>query len=634
MLMVGDFNLNSMQGCTDSVKDILKQTMVSQEVMFRKQVHELHHLYRIQKSLMEDFGWKELDDGYNLWKASTQSTLGPFVNPIQYSPLAKEKNFCRSPMVSSTQFENRGFLEDNHSDYCSLQQRSFDFHFPADKYVNRVDKDFSDKGNGWNLKTPIALSHWFHNENASSLEELNLTLSIGGSNRIKDGHKRTWYEKLIHFSPRHVIDLEESTDVVSNEDAKSVSSFSHAALITGDKHDSRISVQSNQVSTNSVKKDLSHGVTVNCSLIDGSESYEEQNSFNQGFGDIKCNDMFTKGKSAAPYEALDLNKIHVDESAIEPCPIDLEPVSGPLSEICEDFGSDHRNSGNGNIDLLLKFPKGNYTDLTTAEVNEDCEEELVFSHPHRNGNTVEDGNSNKSSTSCESDCIVDDSSSGAKTMQSGTDLGGSNISTLNHFSESQSSQVAETQSGEQDLRYSDNSELKHQCCNKKEESAGEDVLIQNAAEVLICFSFGSSMRNQDCGTKEGSRSNEIENEGRDRPQYSLDSYESIVLKLPESSVDDYCVSSKPFEVDELDNKDCRSKLRRGRRLKDFQRDVLPGLASLSEHEICEDINIMETVIRSREYKRMRSKMAGGGKWFAPVRSRRSRLNYVGLRYYS
>lgn len=38
MLMLGDFDLNSMQGYTDSLKDIFKQTMLNQEIVFRKQV--------------------------------------------------------------------------------------------------------------------------------------------------------------------------------------------------------------------------------------------------------------------------------------------------------------------------------------------------------------------------------------------------------------------------------------------------------------------------------------------------------------------------------------------------------------------------------------------------------------------
>lgn len=302
-------------------------------------------------------------------------------------------------------------------------------------------------------------------------------------------------------------------------------------------------------------------------------------------------------------------------SGSEACPIDPVSVSGAVSDICEHLSSDYRHSGSRNLDIL-KSQKENCTGVTTAEVTETHEENAVCTHRCTDGNRVEDSDSNKSPSSCKFDCIADDSSSITKTIQSGTD-----IPPFNQLQQSLSSQVAETESGEQNLSSSDSSELKDQGCNeKREESAGGDVLIQAAAELLIHISLGSS--------------NEIENERRHEPQHSLDSYESIVLKLKESSVDDYCVSSKPLDLNELDDKDSAVKLRRGRRLKDFQRDILPGLASLSRHEIREDINIMEAVIRSREYKRMRSKMGDGGKWFAPVKSRRSKLNLVGRRYYS
>jgi hypothetical protein len=44
MLMQGDFDLNSVQICTRSLEEALKQTMLNQEVIFRKQVCG-HHQY-------------------------------------------------------------------------------------------------------------------------------------------------------------------------------------------------------------------------------------------------------------------------------------------------------------------------------------------------------------------------------------------------------------------------------------------------------------------------------------------------------------------------------------------------------------------------------------------------------------
>uniref|UniRef100_A0A5B7B6B7 Uncharacterized protein n=1 Tax=Davidia involucrata TaxID=16924 RepID=A0A5B7B6B7_DAVIN len=718
MLMGGDFDLNSTQRYADSLEEVLKQTMLNQEVIFRKQVHELHRLYRIQKTLMKDFGWKGFN-GYNLQKASTQSTLGTFANPIRFEPQSKERTSFTIPVVGSIQSINKDYIEKHKGIYPRLQQGPLDLQLPVDHYINDVGEDLLKKANGCE-----SLEHYFHGDDVSPSEEIKLSLSIGGDTREKKVGKRTWCDKITKFSFQHVIDLEESSEKVSNGNAEPVSALGCAAPITysGDKHDSQVSVQSDQSFTNGVKTDPSHGLTVSHSFVDGSENCQEQNSLNQGFqecnGEILCNIMFTKVKQSTSYKAvvLDLNEVQLDDSSFylndpvaaypstasssgvfngvidkshegncpnvtswrkpdiylsnetsallrqddagdsvllvpssnnnstniwarsatfkaisgsEVNPIDLESVPGPPP----DLASHNRNSKNEIVPSQLN-PNGNHTDVAMAEVNDEKGEgDIVFLHPDRSQNTVEDGLGNKSpASSCKFDCTADDNSSSIKTMQSGNVLGESNLSPVNKFPKSQSSQVAETPSCEQDVRSSDSSELKHQCDEKKEESVEVDILIQNAAESLIHISLESPTGNQDCFTK--AESNEIENKEREQPQYSLDSYESIVLNLTESSVDDYCVSSKAFEVNEMDKKDCGIKLKRGRRLKDFQRDILPGLASLARHEICEDINIMEGVIRSREYKKMRSRMAGGEEWFVPVRSRRSRLNYVGRRYYS
>ena len=43
MLMQGDFDLNSVQIYTESLREALKNTMLNQEVIFRKQVCGYHH---------------------------------------------------------------------------------------------------------------------------------------------------------------------------------------------------------------------------------------------------------------------------------------------------------------------------------------------------------------------------------------------------------------------------------------------------------------------------------------------------------------------------------------------------------------------------------------------------------------
>ncbi|CAK9171131.1 unnamed protein product [Ilex paraguariensis] len=692
MLMRGDFDMNSMQRDTRSLKEVYKQTILNHEVVFRKQVYELHRLYGVQKSLMRDCCWDEFN-AYN-FRTAPMPILGPFTNQISYAPPATEETFSEIPMIGSTQSRNNDCEEEPRVIFPRLQQRPMDLQLSA---------SYSVRGNNWgSLRNSAELKHYLAGDNASSPEEVKLSLSIGGDSKKKNDGRTTWTDKINYLSSQHIIDLEESTETSSDEDAIPVSTLDCAGPPTysGDRHESQVSVKSSPSFTNCMN-DPSHGITIPHSFVDTSKGCQEQTFTNQGFnesvGHIPCNDMSAKGEVFVSYETArwDLNSIQpielysndpvmacpstgssscdADELtgkfhdvkgssgdnssktstllqqnvALMECnsknsnlniwatntthealignkasPIELENMSGPTSDLSEDPGNRSAFSKNENLDLPLNFQHGNAIAVAMPGVNcgNENRNESLFLHQCRSQNTGEDSLSSQSPGSCKLNIIHDENSSSMKATQSGIDLG-ENSFPLN-MSSSESSQVVETPCNEGE----------HQCWDKKGESAEVDVLIQKAALSLICMSLDSSTTNEDCITKTGS--NEVENEERDQPQNSLDSYESLVLKLGESSVDDCCVSSKALEFNEMDKNDCGIKLRRGRRLKDFQRDILPVLSSLSRHEICEDINIFEGVMRSREYKKLRSRIANGANWFTPVKSKRSRLNYVGRKYYS
>lgn len=82
-----------------------------------------------------------------------------------------------------------------------------------------------------------------------------------------------------------------------------------------------------------------------------------------------------------------------------------------------------------------------------------------------------------------------------------------------------------------------------------------------------------------------------------------DDFEAMALELVGTKEEDYM--PKPF-IPELENVEARpvqtrtrrGHARRGRQWRDFQRDVLPGLASLSRHEVTEDIQIFGGMMRA------------------------------------
>ncbi|XP_008796832.2 uncharacterized protein LOC103712163 [Phoenix dactylifera] len=149
------------------------------------------------------------------------------------------------------------------------------------------------------------------------------------------------------------------------------------------------------------------------------------------------------------------------------------------------------------------------------------------------------------------------------------------------------------------------------------EAVEMDLVIVKAAERLLSI----SLENSTYPVYQVASNGQVEiksKEGSDRPQYSSDSFETITLKLQEIRDDGQSRLAKPTENET--GKDVHGvKLRRGRRLRDFQKDVLPGLISLSRHEICEDMHTIGYKLR-----RNRPSKSWGEKWFAPIRSRQSR----------
>ncbi|KAG2545743.1 hypothetical protein PVAP13_9KG229763 [Panicum virgatum] len=92
----------------------------------------------------------------------------------------------------------------------------------------------------------------------------------------------------------------------------------------------------------------------------------------------------------------------------------------------------------------------------------------------------------------------------------------------------------------------------------------------------------------------------------------LDSFESLTLKLEETKIDECW--SRPLEpaittdgqavsTAHLLTKPRRGQQRRRRQKRDFQKDILPGLSSLSRPEIIEDVQLLEGLVQ-----------ASGGSW--------------------
>ncbi|KAJ8760943.1 hypothetical protein K2173_021981 [Erythroxylum novogranatense] len=106
---------------------------------------------------------------------------------------------------------------------------------------------------------------------------------------------------------------------------------------------------------------------------------------------------------------------------------------------------------------------------------------------------------------------------------------------------------------------------------------------------------------------------------------AIDYFESMTLNLIETTEEDY--TPKPLVPENLNLKETgtttpptrnrKGQARRGRQRRDFQRDILPSLASLSRHEVTEDIQIFGWLMKATGHQwhsglMRRNSTRGGG----------------------
>uniref|UniRef100_A0A2P2MGR5 Uncharacterized protein LOC105121218 n=1 Tax=Rhizophora mucronata TaxID=61149 RepID=A0A2P2MGR5_RHIMU len=102
-----------------------------------------------------------------------------------------------------------------------------------------------------------------------------------------------------------------------------------------------------------------------------------------------------------------------------------------------------------------------------------------------------------------------------------------------------------------------------------------------------------------------SRGKDGEEKERSSPE-AIDYFESMTLNLTETKEEDYMpkpLVPENLNLEEMGNtplptRTRKGQARRGRQRRDFQRDILPGLASLSRHEVTEDLQTFGGLMRT------------------------------------
>lgn len=146
--------------------------------------------------------------------------------------------------------------------------------------------------------------------------------------------------------------------------------------------------------------------------------------------------------------------------------------------------------------------------------------------------------------------------------------------------------------------------------DQTKEKVQDEEVLRDAAETLVDLSScpivtdtdGNNIRLlHEASSFEGALLllvNAISSDSKEK-----DDFEAMALELVETKEEDYM--PKPFlpdveniEARPLQTRTRRGHARRGRQWRDFQRDVLPGLASLSRHETTEDLQIFGGMMRA------------------------------------
>ncbi|KAJ1416023.1 hypothetical protein SESBI_17542 [Sesbania bispinosa] len=637
MLMQENFDLNSMQSYAVALKEGLRKTMLDQEIVFRKQVQELHRLYRMQKTLMEDIGLKQFD------RCNPSTWLFYSSNPVRpgsSGSLIEDVKLSSTTMVDST-FTKSQVLPDKHSSvYNSIHLKPFGLQLCLDECASHIDQ-----------------------------EALNLSLSIVDEDRRIKATTSTYFDQQDNLSTQNIIDLEVSTEGASNEEGNISACTTTFNAVT--QCDSQISSLSGKMENSSCPfgndgkyspefRDCHEALVVNKSFPKDCVSHEagkldlnqiqlDDSSYNSSDNIVTYHSTTSslsifgvsfdrtqentppsatwRGESSKSlYVASDTHRWDDAVNSVVMNPNNMNEISDPKCKgikgceagltgdkvgPCKDPSCCMSDPGNKYARSIWKLSGGQFTDIegkcvTTKLVNCGNTKDNEISHACQSPaeEKFEEGNVHPALL-CESGC-VDDNSGSTKTKQPKINLGDAN-----------------TIVPDQHLGTGDDNEMGHDC-PKQVELPGVSMCIQTAAQLLLNFSIGSSCY-QDCSSKIESIKVDKEME---KPKCS-DSYEQIALKLEECNADDCSVSSKAYEIDSNEKKDFGFRLKKGRRFKDFQKEILPGLASLSRHEIQEDVNILEAVLRSREYRKIRARMGDQRSWCVqPMRSRRSKRNYV------
>ncbi|XP_064946815.1 uncharacterized protein LOC103972015 isoform X4 [Musa acuminata AAA Group] len=587
----------------DHVKEELKRAMIQHEILFKHQVRELHRLYWTQKNLMNDVRWRRSDRVSSL--EAQKERKGP-VEEVKSGSVRHGCSTAKSMGMQNTSFE----LHAN-------DRRNFDLQLPA----GHVKVDFSATENKSGHRTTAKCSHTVHqterwqeldfiHPDAETLHSPSTSSSIvhhGDDLRVssikseqKDGSAKesTVTDQLAVVSPGSENSREKSADSLPHEHIDSYPS----------------SVQASEQNNNAIEniwnykecivnnEDCRSGIRIPEACY--KNLLERFSSAYNGGAQDSTNRTVLAGLHEPGMENID--------SFISPPNLVVHGDSKKnilISSKYREHNCLHASAGS-----TTDLPPEAAGDVAEKETNIDGSEEDTVSSHAIVPDECQQIELKESPIGFKPNQLAGNSewASKEKSVVDHAVISKSENSATTHIDSVMPERICSQQVS--DVNGSDCICIQDGQISEQQLALVEvDHVIIKAAETLASISSEKPLCSVDQLTNNGRMEFYCE-EGNDQPQ-SSDSFEMGTLNLEE--IRDNGISTCAKQIDNETRKDvCKFKLGRG--MRDFQKDILPGIISLSRHEICEDLYAIKY-----ELGKKRSHRTSEENWVVPVRSRRS-----------
>ncbi|CAA0825536.1 Plant protein of unknown function (DUF863 [Striga hermonthica] len=631
-------------------KDALKQKMLEHEAVFRSQVCELHRLYRIQREMMEELKRKEQHKlRVSTEQSSSSSRRGsqdprkwhmagfPLFNEIENSPMSCTKGYSITQPSSHSPFHSIPSLKEPERP-LKLRKKLFDLQLPADEYIDTEEEEgkVSDmlshspytKGGRREIKNlslgdrgikladlnePFEVEESlgpstvdFLDRNGKKKGESRLDKSDAGyfgeneeNRRICDGFS---VKSCVASSSKSNLSFatpgpqKEKMPILSHpatgmpNRAPGSGPFFSSCFSSSQPHSSDLqllnpSSNSNLISGCNItaKNGFYHGSSSKANHFPGfdhlncSSRAASNRSTNRIFGQILQNP--SRLENSKPVIYIDLNEDEDGSKSKQTLPW-LTDLNQPSNDF-EVSNTEKIESAK----KLMGFPIFETDEPQNAPPVIDCTKNVDT----ENKNRAIDLN-----LECELD---EDSPVDIRTAEKGKMGMRGPLIDLNFCD----SNFIEEHDVETALENTDDIRL-----SRTENETSNDELLRNAADIMVAISSYNPLAESLMWLAGLLEAHGPDVPGPGPPHGEIDDFEAMTLQIEESKEEDYMpapfapiLSEKVGPTVYMAGRPRRGQQRRGRQQRrDFQRDILPGLASLSRQEVTEDIQMLGGLMRA------------------------------------